>query len=763
MARPINVVIKGDYTDRDINRAIRDLERLKTQGSAATGAFGGFANSLKGFGAGLVASIGFTEIVHALTAMSQAAMDDEVKMASLAKTLENVGQGFKQTGVEDFISKMQLATGVADNDLRNAFQKIVTVTGDVEKSQTALKLAMDISAGTGKDLESVSAALAKGYGGQTTALQRLGVGIDAATLKSKNMNAITDALSQKFGGQAAVAAQTYQGQMNRITQAVGEAQEAIGYALLNAIDSTTRSLGGTDGLVGLIVDATDKINTFSEAGQRANSSIEDLARSIPGVSKDATTLSLGWGYVKNIFLQTLGPLGSTIKLLDQFGAIKFVQDLIAQADAADRAAHYTSDLALEHEHLARASMQAGKGVSDLGDDTEDAGLKAYEAAKSFQDFWKSAANLSNQQQTFRDLMNTSGTVGSELFKAALDDIGKAADDAGSKVGKVGDGASGAGAKAEELAIKWKQAAASITADVEGLKITMGGGGEVIAGNLVTAFQNRLGAFRQIVSEQVGIVQQARQALDSYAQSITDTIMGKINFSTVDPTTNQPLSPEQIVQMMLGDITNQQNAVTAIAGIAQQLPPALTQRIMALPPDAAIALANYLAANPALLEQLTLAYQALADFTEITLGVPMAKAFATVGGKSATSMIADAKKTINDEAAAFQDFVESKLSAKVKVKVVWESSPWDPEGRAVGGPVTGGTPYLVGERGPELFVPDSAGVIVPNHDLGGGGAAGGSTYHITVNAAVGDPRAIGRSVVEAITLYERSSGPVFARA
>ena len=153
---------------------------------------------------------------------------------------------------------------------------------------------------------------------------------------------------------------------------------------------------------------------------------------------------------------------------------------------------------------------------------------------------------------------------------------------------------------------------------EVLKVTMGGGGEVIAGNLVTAFQNRLGAFKQIVSEQVGIVQQARQALDSYAQSITDTIMGKINFSTVDPTTNQPLSPEQIVQMMLGDITNQQNAVTAIAGIAQQLPPALTQQIMALPPDAAIALANYLAANPALLEQLTLAYQALADFTEITL-------------------------------------------------------------------------------------------------------------------------------------------------
>jgi hypothetical protein len=40
-------------------------------------------------------------------------------------------------------------------------------------------------------------------------------------------------------------------------------------------------------------------------------------------------------------------------------------------------------------------------------------------------------------------------------------------------------------------------------------------------------------------------------------------------------------------------------------------------------------------------------------------------------------------------------------------------------RAMGGPVTGGLPYLVGEKGPELFVPGSSGKIVPNHQLGSG--------------------------------------------
>ena len=40
------------------------------------------------------------------------------------------------------------------------------------------------------------------------------------------------------------------------------------------------------------------------------------------------------------------------------------------------------------------------------------------------------------------------------------------------------------------------------------------------------------------------------------------------------------------------------------------------------------------------------------------------------------------------------------------------------GRASGGPVTGGDPYVVGEKGPELFVPNSSGSIVPNHAVGG---------------------------------------------
>ena len=62
------------------------------------------------------------------------------------------------------------------------------------------------------------------------------------------------------------------------------------------------------------------------------------------------------------------------------------------------------------------------------------------------------------------------------------------------------------------------------------------------------------------------------------------------------------------------------------------------------------------------------------------------------------------------------------------------------GRALGGPVSGGTSYLVGERGPELFTPSSSGKIIPNN------AMGGNTFNITVNGAL-DSEGTARTIVD----------------
>ena len=55
------------------------------------------------------------------------------------------------------------------------------------------------------------------------------------------------------------------------------------------------------------------------------------------------------------------------------------------------------------------------------------------------------------------------------------------------------------------------------------------------------------------------------------------------------------------------------------------------------------------------------------------------------------------------------------------------------GKAVGGPVSAGTTYLVGERGPELFTPNSGGTITPNNQMHGAGGGITVNSYVTVNS------------------------------
>jgi hypothetical protein len=203
----------------------------------------------KSFGLTSKLSIGAASV--ALTAFAKksvaAALADEKAQKSLTQTLKNLGLAYNSVGVNNYIDSLQRATGVSEDELRPAFQKLLLVLGDVGKAQSALGLAMDISAGTGKDLNAVSMALAKGYSGQTTALSRLGAGLSKTLLASGDMEAITAQLSKLFAGQAQAAVKTYAGQMAILTVAATEASEIIGFAL---VDSMAK-LSGEQGVKGL--------------------------------------------------------------------------------------------------------------------------------------------------------------------------------------------------------------------------------------------------------------------------------------------------------------------------------------------------------------------------------------------------------------------------------------------------------------------------------------------------------------------------------
>jgi hypothetical protein len=203
----------------------------------------------KSFGLTSKLSIGAASV--ALTAFAKksvaAALADEKAQKSLAQTLKNLGLAYNTIGVTNYIDSLQRATGVSEDELRPAFQKLLLVLGNTNKAQSALSLAMDISAGTGKDLSAVSMALAKGYSGQTTALGRLGAGLSKTLLKSGDMEAITAQLSKLFAGQAQAAVKTYAGQMAILGVSAKEASETIGFALVDSL----AKLSGEEGVKGL--------------------------------------------------------------------------------------------------------------------------------------------------------------------------------------------------------------------------------------------------------------------------------------------------------------------------------------------------------------------------------------------------------------------------------------------------------------------------------------------------------------------------------
>jgi hypothetical protein len=171
----------------------------------------------------------------------KAAAEDETAQRRLAETITaTTGATAKQIeGVEKYIKQTSIAIGVADDGLRPAFTRLVRSTQDVEEAQKLLNLALDLSAATGKPLETISNALGRAYDGNTTALGKLGLGLDADIIKSKDFDAIFQQLTGTFGNFAEKESETTAKQLERVKIALDEAKESIGAALLPVVQELT--------------------------------------------------------------------------------------------------------------------------------------------------------------------------------------------------------------------------------------------------------------------------------------------------------------------------------------------------------------------------------------------------------------------------------------------------------------------------------------------------------------------------------------------
>jgi hypothetical protein len=233
-------------------------QRSLTKASNQTKSFGKSVKTVANGVKGAIAFMGINAITGGLTDAAKAADEDAKSQRVLNKVLVNSWKATEQQtkAVDEFIQKTSQQVGILDDELRPAFAKIATTTKNPTKAMDRFRLALDVAAGTGKDLNVVSQAMAKYFGGQTTALDKLVPGIKDAGDKIGYM-------TKQYNGAAEAGA----GAFDKINVAIENAKESIGAKLLPEVEKFAKWLGSDEGQKAMQQWIGDLKNLIDLAGQ----------------------------------------------------------------------------------------------------------------------------------------------------------------------------------------------------------------------------------------------------------------------------------------------------------------------------------------------------------------------------------------------------------------------------------------------------------------------------------------------------------------
>ena len=599
-----------------------------------------------------------------------AAMEDAKAQQLLAQQLKaSTGATTAQiAAVEDFIEKTQNSTGVLDDDLRPALATFVRFTGDATKAQDLLTLAMDISTGTGKDLGTVSTALARAYAGNTGALARLGVQTKDASGKALEFDEIQQQLNKTFGGQTAAAADTAAGKMAIARANFESMKEEVGMALIPVL--------------GALVDAFKPIS--------------DIFLALPEGAQTAivfgTLATAGFGAARTALTNFGISAGSATKMLGGLGLALGAAAIIGKIFEAgsesntDETVAFT-DALKENDKALRASA-----LNDLAKDDPVA----------------------------RKYLETIGELGlnvDDLAEYLHDMTGPAADfrDAFSKIANT--------TQDNVQRIKLLNEALGTNIDTTGMTAETARDTWVEFQNLTFALFNLEGEYRA--------VQAGTEATASGLLGLA--LEGEDAADALNEVTGAAFELTEQWKTTLGYFDQKQawnNLTDSIGDLAE---------------------AQALAFGEPSQENQRKYEDALADVYDRTAAY--IEAVGDIPAEKQTQILAALNEGDVFRVVAILDEVSKQRVVPIRLGEmdIETRRALNLQARAAGGPVVGGSPYLVGERGPELFVPSSSGTILPRVPATMGGGGGSTTVNVTVTSANPD------DVVAAIKTWVRRNG------
>ena len=681
------------------------------------------------------AALGAASLKYGADAVTAAAADQKAQL-KLAKTLENVTGATEGAiaATEQFITAQQFATGVSDSQLRPALETLVRATGDVTKAQNLLKLGLDVSAGSGRDLESISLALAKAQGGQFTALQRLGIVLPDNIKKSKDFGKVQEYLNDLFGGQAAVAANTYEGKLAILRERLGEVQESLGGALIPTLtgfaDKIIKNvMPSLEGFINGLVGQTSVSSSFSQSQQAAynwGQNVRAVIQTVVSYSKQLL-----------IFGAALVGIWAVAKVVAAAGAIvKVIQAIIKVYQVLQTTAI-----------LAATAMAFASGGTSVIAGAAGAAAAAGAIALAFVGVNKVLDTYTTKVESLPQIVvPPDGVLANQYKDVTLASI-------------PGAGATGT---------------ATGTATTNTNKLTTAVVGLSKAGK---AAQKEMAKLGTALARNNEILANAKEAYANFKTGVSTVISGIIDFGA---------AATAETGTFLENLTKQATKAADFgAKVKQLLAMGLSQtaigQVLAAGADAGTKIADEIIAGGATVvdqvNTLITATQSVAD----SVGTSAATQFYQAGITAGQSLVDGVKAaiaangfTINASGQIVNTKAIEAVAAKLKqykgAKSTGGSKITDAERKvitdlanslgvevpkmAAGGIVTKPTLALIGEAGPEAVVP-----------LRGRHAQGmGNTINLTVNAGMGaDGQVIGREIVDAIKRYERVSGPVFASA
>lgn len=258
-------------------------------------------NTIKNLAGTIGVAYGTQAVVDFAKQSVKAYLANQKATTQLANTVKNLGFEVANADIQKFVEELSLASGVAKESLIPGMQKLLQVTGNVAKSQSLLKTAIDVSRGSGVDLTTVVGDLANAYVGNNRGLKKYGLGLTAAQLKVASFNTVLAQFNRNFAGASQANLQTTAGKFDLLTNAAREASVIIGGGLVDAFTSLTAG-GSVSGATAVIIGFANALASLERGAGLAIGVLPNLLDKIKAAGK-----SFFFGFVGKQFNLPVNP------------------------------------------------------------------------------------------------------------------------------------------------------------------------------------------------------------------------------------------------------------------------------------------------------------------------------------------------------------------------------------------------------------------------------------------------------------------------